>query len=766
MKFSFGYFVSILFLFFIGLFSCVSQSNSLKDNFGDPPNGYRPMPFWHLNGELTKESISKQIENAHKLSGFGGVTVLPVSEGGQFNTGILCPGTEPKFLSDEYFDRYLDMLETSQSIGTELILYDDLDFPSGSGGGKLIEQHPELSRKFLVKDEFVVKGGTQIVKEYALDPTSSFIAVSALNLSTKEVLDLSSHYNNSVLDWSAPEGEWRIMFFSCRYDVNGAYGKLVDYMDPVAVSKVMDMTFGEYDRHFNRFFGNVIKKTFFDDVGFVHQEETWTPAITKIFEEKYKKNPALYYPALYYDIGAETQSARIAFFDIRSELMAEGYVKQVSDWSEKRNLQSMGHPPENYSPNSVVANGDILKYYRHAHIPLLDAIFFYGRGLHGFKQISSAADVGDKPVVGAELCGAFPADMDSLTLYRVAMEAMARGVNFVVPHGMWYDTDPAKVRIPPLISNENSLLRDCLPNYSTYIARSCMMLQGGKRVSDIALLWPIASIQGETYINRDATSGLPVANWLPENVNHHQISNILTNQIHRDFTFVHPEDLCNGKITAQGSELLLNNIENTQRFKVLIMPGGKVISLSTLKVIKKYYDNGGSVIATASLPFLSSEFGKDEEVQSIISEMFGENEKGIIPEEDIFRSNDKGGKLAFIRQTDRNTLSRTLSTMELVPDVNFENLSSTNKIGYINYIHKQKENKEIYFFTNSTDDSLSTQVTLRGEIKNIEIWNPHTGEMKKITAAKNNDFDGDSFMATIDITLPAVSSLFIIGITK
>lgn len=57
----------------------------------------------------------------------------------------------------------------------------------------------------------------------------------------------------------------------------------------------------------------------------------------------------------------------------------------------------MGHPPENYSPNSVVAHGDILKYYRHVDIPLLDAILYFRRGLNGFKQVCSAADLGDKP---------------------------------------------------------------------------------------------------------------------------------------------------------------------------------------------------------------------------------------------------------------------------------------------------------------------------------------------------------------------------------
>lgn len=81
----------------------------------------------------------------------------------------------------------------------------------------------------------------------------------------------------------------------------------------------------------------------------------------------------------------------------------------MSEWTAARHIRSMGHPPENYSPNTVASNGDILKFYRHVQIPLTDAILRYGHGIHGFKQVSSAADRDDKPLVGAEVYGAFPA---------------------------------------------------------------------------------------------------------------------------------------------------------------------------------------------------------------------------------------------------------------------------------------------------------------------------------------------------------------------
>lgn len=422
----------------------------------------------------------------------------------------------------------------------------------------------------------------------------------------------------------------------------------------------------------------------------------------------------------------------------------------------------MGHPPENYSPNSVVAHGDILKYYRHTQIPLLDAIFYYGRGLHGFKQVSSAADLGDKPTVGAELCGAFPDDMDSLTLYRVVMEAMARGVNFVVPHGMWYDADSAHIRIPPLISADNPRLRDALPAYSDYVGRCCMMLDGGARVSDVAMLWPITAVQGETTIGRDAASGLPVANWLPEGVSHYALSDLLSNVLRRDFTYIHPENLIDGQVVADGPELVLNNRENRQRYKLLIIPGGDVISAEALQAIKRYYDAGGKVLAVSSLPTRSAEFGRDEEVRQIVRSIFpGQDASGGVAADRV-RTNERGGVFAFASDASLPRMARMLDALGVQPDVAFDtDRIPDHRTGYLNYIHKRKGGKDIYFFTNTTECPVEVKVRLRDALRSPEIWNPHTGSMEKLHSVTRRGEAGPS--TEITLPLPPVSSLFVVG---
>ena len=323
------------------LLTGAKPADSLRATFADPGAEYRPVPFWHLNGRLSSDEIVRQIEDAKNLAGFGGVTVLPVSPGAQHPTGKPCPGMEPAYLSREYFDRYEEMLRTSERLGQKLIVYDDIDFPSGTAGGRLLREYPRYTRKLLEMQEFEVCGPARFEHPLAVSDTLRCMAVSAMETASRRIVDLGAAVRRDTLAWDVPDGVWKIMFFNCRYAVH----PLVDYMEPEAVECCISMTYDQYAKRFGRYFGGVVDKVFFDDVGYVSMERTWTPAITGLFESRYGRPAALYYPALFYDIGPETAAARVAFYDLRAELMAEGYPRQVAQWCASHGLSSIGHPP-------------------------------------------------------------------------------------------------------------------------------------------------------------------------------------------------------------------------------------------------------------------------------------------------------------------------------------------------------------------------------------------------------------------------------------
>ncbi len=711
-----------------------------KKAFMNPPKQYYPTPFWHMNGDLTDEGIIQQMTDASFKAKFNGVAILPVKN------------TKPDFLSDDYFGKINIILETAKKLGGEVILYDDIDFPSGTAGGKLEKIFPDDVRKTIDKTE-VIRNGPSTFKTPV--PEGKLMAAVAMNVETLERINLSGFIDANILTWSVPKGKWRIMFFNLVIATHYEPHFAVDFLDTAAIDRYMTLTYDEYSKRLGNYFGNTIQKVFFDDVGFWRTERQWTGEFDEKFKELNGFDPDTYYPALWYNIGPETDLARVAFFNTRAELLAEGYPKMVTKWTQKQGLKSTGHPPGNYGIQPVDMNGDIFKYYRHTDIPLTDYILWYGRGLDGFKLVVSASELYDRPITATEIYGAFEEQsFDSLMLYRALMEMLVRGVNYVIPHGMWYN--PKNIWLPPLISPLSEKLAPALPRYSDYVGRTCYALQGGRRVSDIAILYPIASLQGGFYF--DAPENKLEGEWAYPEADYLKISDMLTKEIRRDFTFVHPEYLTSEKYTIQNDLLHLNNVENYQDYKLMILPGGKVISLKALQKIKKFFDAGGKVLATSLLPSKSAEVGNDQEIEKIVTELFGDN----TATQAQLQTNDKGGKAIYLAKPTAELLSKTISELVPAPDVIFPDTPKiTSKLGYFSYLHKIHNGKDIYFFANSSDNNLDTEVLLRGKL-NLENWNPNTGAVSKLQKVSYVKKNGQIY-TRCTLNLQGVQSTFWIG---
>jgi beta-galactosidase GanA len=144
------------------------------------------------------------------------------------------------------------------------------------------------------------------------------------------------------------------------------------------------------------------------------------------------------------------------------------------------------------------------------------------------------------------------------------------------------------------------------------MSRLNLMLQNhGRHVADIAVLYPIATLQAGHYLDGQLghyRGGVAI----PEAASV-DMGELLATQLGRDYTFLHPEVL-DERCSVQGDTLRLNNPVNSETYKVMIVPGHKTIYWSNLKKVKAFYDNGGKVIATGTLPYKAAEFGHDEDV--------------------------------------------------------------------------------------------------------------------------------------------------------
>ena len=687
------------------------QRETWEKEFADPSDIYRPQPFWHINGTLTTEGIRKQLSDAIQGDGFGGVAVLPLNPGGMWGNQGICPGTTPVYLSEGYFNRYRDILECSAEQGAQVILYDDVDFPSGTAGGKLGEQFPQYTRKRLCKTEEEAIGPKNV--KIAVPLRDSFMGAAAMNTLTLERIDLGEFVTDSTLEWQVPEGTWKIMSFAMENHVDNH----VDYMEPKAVKEFMKMTYDQYAERFEPYFGNTITKTFFDDVGYYGIENYWNPELSGLFEKRYGKKAALYYPALWYDIGPETASARNAMFSLRAEQYAAAYPKLVSEWSRAHGTLATGHQDNEERENPVGTSADLMKCFKYQDIPGIDKIGGDRPAERFYKVVSSAAVNWDRSLAMSETYGAM-GNIPWDTIYRIAQDQYAKGINMLIPHAVWYDD--RNVTFLPELSHRNPLYRDGLYEFNTFLGRLNVLLQNDARLAtDIAVLYPIETMQAGHRFDGPLTAyegGVRIPD-----MDYVQVGCRLTDRLGRDFIYLHPEVLASERTSVAERRLLLEGERQPQSLRTLVVPSSEVVSAEGLAKIEAFFDAGGQVIFTTRLPARSSEPGRDAEVTERIGRMLPETSRQ--PDGSIVRRNRRGGTARFIPLPSAEALAEALEIPGEAPDIGFA--AGTVPL---RCMHKVLDGRDIYYLANLSDSVFDSTVALRGE-KRLEIWNPHTGEI-------------------------------------
>ena len=61
-------------------------------------------------------------------------------------------------------------------------------------------------------------------------------------------------------------------------------------------------------------------------------------------------------------------------------------------------------------------------------------------------------------------------------MYMEAMDEYAKGINFMIPHSAWLN----RCQIKPRLDEEDATYAAILPNFTKYVGRLNIFLQGGR----------------------------------------------------------------------------------------------------------------------------------------------------------------------------------------------------------------------------------------------------------------------------------------------
>ncbi len=454
----------------------------MTENFRDPGNEYRSIPFWSWNCGVTRELIDEDLDTFVKM-GFGGVCPHP-------RTGL-----DVEYLGGEFMDLMEYAARGCERRGLTLWLYDDDRFPSGAAGGK-VTKSGKFRGKYLLLSENCQEGFIA-AWELAFDGEK---LSRYRRLKTVEEVDTAMARRDEArrvrFAYPAllPEEPW---FEGSGY---------IDTTDPEAVREFIRVTHERYYKRLGRYFGTTVKAVFTDEPRacprvkglsvsdpLTHGDFAFplTPAVNcKILGAGL--DPLETLPAVVWDSSdPRAEGVRGVFREALCECFVTAFLDQVGFWCREHNIMSTGHIlGEETLRSQTDTVGEAMRCCRDMDLPGTDTLIDEAN-YPAVRQAASVSRQMGKAGVMSELYGSTGWECDFLTYKLQGDWQAAMGVTHRVPHLCHMSLGgEAKRDWPGSIFTQNTwwerfkLLED-------HFARLNVILRRGRRVTRVSVIHPV-----------------------------------------------------------------------------------------------------------------------------------------------------------------------------------------------------------------------------------------------------------------------------------
>jgi len=782
--------------------SQTSSIAALRARFKTPPPQARLRCYWWwLNGNTDKATITHDLEEM-KAKGFGGA--LLVDAGGATQNGNAAVAAGPKFGSAAWVELYTHALHEADRLGLEITL----NIMSGWNlGGPTVT--PEDASKALTFATAVVKGGTaqevdvpqpprtqgmfyrQIAllayplhhgqakarqledgqgdrhtsaEQHVADGYSSSIRFRAaaaesgfsMNDSSamlndglettfrdeKEYADTSlaevrrlQPETDGKLHLDLPEGEWEI--FTVGYTNTGAQvstssdtwkGLAIDHMSRSAFQHYWETNVDPLLAAAKPFHSLKYLATDSWELGGTN----WTDGFDGEFRQRRGYDPIPYLPVLAGRIVGDRSVTTRFLTDLRRTVADLIVTNHYDVFARMAGQHGLGVQAESGGPHGAPI--DALETFRHAAIPQTE---FWSQNPHRHedrerfftKQAASAANIYGRRYVAQEgETGIGPQWSEPLaTDLKPSFDmAITEGMNRLVWHE--FTSSPAESGVPGQEYFAGTHLNPKVTWWNdggaffTYLNRVQFLMQQGTAVNDILYFY------GDHIPNFVRLKADDPAHVLPG----------------YDYDVTN-EDALLRTIHISGRDLLG---PGGVRWRALVLPRTRRVSLAALQIVERYLQGGGTVI---SLPPASSTGNLPDVQKKKLDDMIARIWKGCAEGP----SHRYGAGTVFCTDNANSALQQMRVPADFTITSGDVHLAPASRDS-VDAIHRQVGGTQVYYLRSSYATEKSFTIALRAT-GGAEIWDPVTGSMHRIRTEPMRD--GRS---NVSITLPAFGSVAIV----
>jgi hypothetical protein len=500
--------------------------------------------------------------------------------------------------------------------------------------------------------------------------------------------------------------------------------RYVNLLDPRVGRRFVKVTHEEYARRMSAEALANVSATFTDEPSLIvayHDTSSsprpvalpWCSELPREFAERagYALEPHL--PELLLNIGGDSASVRCDFYRVVSDLIAENFFGPIQEWCHTHGIASSGHLLcEERLSWHVWYEGDLFRCLRRMDWPGIDILtsipedLLAGEGFLTPKFVSSAAHICRRPIVMSETSD----HVQRVRGGRASLEQMAGtaglqyalGVNLITSYYPWRGLRGEDAAA--WTRGADSAPGDAYRAYCDYVARLGVMLRGGRHVCPAAVYYPVRAMQArfrpseQAYYEAEAHG--------PEVAALDRLVRDLARgllQAHVDFDFVDDEALAGAEI-HKGALTIAD-----EEYRVLILPGARVMEREALANAVRFARAGGAVMAVETLPQTAARSVDTKTVRGLASEL---RRAGVKP------------------------VARETAVAEAVgnarPDIVLEPPSP-----HVLAVHRVREDGlHIHFLTNTSRDACALTARLAATEEAWFCW-PRTGAVESAAVGAN-----------------------------
>lgn len=553
--------------------------------FQNPTSEYRGTPFWAWNCKMDAKMLEEQIMVLKEM-GFGGFHM-------HARTGIVTP-----YLGEEFMDLVRACVKKAKKEEMLAYLYDEDRWPSGFAGG-YVTKNPKYRERRLVfsleKPEcFSFDVAEQEGKPYLL-------AVYDIVLNRKGELEKY----RKIGEEDTPEGKkWYAYIETAKENPWFNNQTYVDTLNKEAIDESIKVTYAAYDKAIGEEFGKTVPSIFTDEphfagkcpLGVADSEERasfpWTMAFPKLFSDTYHYDITEKLPEIVWNLpGGAVSAARYHYHDRVTEQFVRCYADNCGKWCDEHGIALTGHVLEEEKLRSQTAVvGDAMRSYRSFAIPGIDMLCNFVE-LTTAKQCQSAVHQYGREAMLSELYGVTNWDFDFRGHKFQGDWQAALGVTVRVPHLSWVSMEGEAKRDYPASINYQSPWHKEYRYIEDHFARLNTALTRGKPRVKVGVVHPIESYWLDYGPAENTLAVREQADEKFQNI----VSWLLFGTV--DFDFVN-EALLPSQVGDDGVKLKVGVME----YDVVVVPDCKTIRSTTLAILERFHQAGGSIIFAGECP--------------------------------------------------------------------------------------------------------------------------------------------------------------------